>query len=309
MSHQTAREPVLRPTKSTIDRATKVKLFLARTSYRALFRVAPNVAEHLFAQRFLTPRRRKPSGPSNRWNAMELRNGSESLAAYTAGRGPAVLVIHGWESHAADLQTLGDALSHAGFRVVLVDLPAHGRSAGRRTNLVEFARVVRGVANTIGPLAGVVGHSLGAAAVVLAIRDGMLAARAVLIAPPNGPEHYVRRMASILGVSAQRIPALLSRIERLIGTAIPDVDVAQAAAALSTPALIFHDVADREVPFAHGAAVAAAWKGAQLIALENVGHRRPVTDPQVLATIVDFLRGNGGGREGKLDHAPMVNSR
>ncbi len=59
--------------------------------------------------------------------------------------------------------------------------------------------------------------------------------------------------------------------------------------ALDVPCLILHDPADREVPWAHGSAIARAWPGATLEPLDGLGHRRLLRDPDVIQRVVEFV--------------------
>jgi pimeloyl-ACP methyl ester carboxylesterase len=62
---------------------------------------------------------------------------------------------------------LARALVGAGFRVVAYDAPAHGESTGRFASLPEFARALADVAEALGKIHGLFGHSLGGAAVAM----------------------------------------------------------------------------------------------------------------------------------------------
>ena len=84
-------------------------------------------------------------------------------------------------------------LSQAGFSVVAYDAPAHGASTGRITAAPEMARVMSEVASRLGGLHGVVGHSIGGAATLLAVRGGLSLERAVLLAPPSDLRGFVER--------------------------------------------------------------------------------------------------------------------
>jgi hypothetical protein len=43
-----------------------------------------------------------------------------------------------------------------------------------------------------------------------------------------------------------------------------------------------------------GAAIAAAWPGAELVTTEGLGHRRILRDPAVVARVTDFLAADLG---------------
>ena len=72
-----------------------------------------------------------------------------------------VLLVHGWGAEASFLAAFAEPLRRRGFRVVALDLPAHGRSAGTHTNLAACARAAHRIAASFAPIAGMVGHSLG----------------------------------------------------------------------------------------------------------------------------------------------------
>ena len=68
---------------------------------------------------------------------------------------------HGWGAEASFLAAFAEPLRRLGFRVLALDLPAHGRSAGTRTNLAACARAAHRIAASFSPIAGMIGHSLG----------------------------------------------------------------------------------------------------------------------------------------------------
>jgi pimeloyl-ACP methyl ester carboxylesterase len=216
------------------------------------------------------------------------------VAVYGHGPGAPVLLAHGWEGTADDLAPIGDALAAAGFRAVAFDMPAHGRSPGRRATLRDMARAVRGVADRLGPLAAVVAHSLGAAAALLALRDGLDARAAVLVAPPGHPEPFLRGFTRALGLGPARDPGVLREIERRVGP-MERFDARTAARALAIPGLVLHDLGDRQVPFENGVAIAESWAGSELRAVEGLGHRRLLRDERVVADVVRFVLAHGVG--------------
>src|SRR5205085_11794207 len=91
-----------------------------------------------------------------------------SLNYDVAGRGPAVVLVHGLGGFGASWRDTVDALA-ARATVFAVDLPGFGRSAKPRTTyrLGYFARALRGFLDGLGVgQASLVGHSLGGAVAV-----------------------------------------------------------------------------------------------------------------------------------------------
>ncbi|MET0693246.1 MAG: hypothetical protein ABWY56_04910, partial [Propionibacteriaceae bacterium] len=52
---------------------------------------------------------------------------------------------------------------------------------------------------------------------------------------------------------------------------------------------------DRDVPYAASEHLQQVWPGATLRATDGLGHRRLLTDPEVIATVVDFVRADAAG--------------
>jgi pimeloyl-ACP methyl ester carboxylesterase len=272
----------------------RLSLALLRAEFRLLGRLAPARSDRRAAALFGTPRRRRappePGAPGLVADRFWVASGDVRLAAWSWGEGPTVALAHGWNGNAAQLSSFIRPLVDAGFRVVAFDQPAHGHSSGRRTTLLGMAEALQSIAHEVGPLHAVVAHSLGAASTALALFDNLPAARAVLIAPPADPVHFARRLAATLELSPERTQGMLAELQRDVGVHLKSLDIRRFAGWLRQPSLILHDVADREVPFAHGRAIAEAWPNARFVPLERLGHTRPLADSAVLRMAVAFLR-------------------
>lgn len=286
--------------KSTTVRSVPLAIRAVRTWFRVASAVAPRAAERQAASLFLSPPRKRRNDPpledasAGRY-AMTVREGELRVEAWSWGTGPVVLLAHGWGGVAADMAPLAGALQAAGYRAVLWDFPAHGRSAGKRTNLVEWLRTLRAVAAAVGPVHALAGHSFGGAAVALAMAEHEMDVRgAVLLAPAIGPVLFVEQFSGLIGLSAARTEGMMNHITRTIGRDPASLDARQAVAGLRVPALVVHDPADREVPWAHGQSIADAWPGSRLVRAEGLGHRRLLRDPQTIAAATEFIVGLGG---------------
>ena len=213
------------------------------------------------------------------------------MAAWSWGeRGPGVLLVHGWGSRGARFVDLGGALLASGFRVVTFDAPGHGASSGRLSSGPEFARAALAVATAVGPVSAVVGHSLGGFASALAIERGLAARRSVFISPSANVNTYSAQFASLLGVRDPVMASMRARLERRLGFEWKHMDVPRFAPAMRIPLLVFHDRDDREVRWDDGAAIAAAWPGAQLVTTTGLGHHRIVSDGAVIRQVLAFLK-------------------
>ena len=228
-----------------------------------------------------------PGLDGHRWT---LDTGRHELAVWDWGEGPTVLLSHGWGGQAADFRHLVGPLVKAGFSVVAFDHPAHGQSSGQEATLVEFARALEAVGRRVGPLEAIVGHSFGGAATALALDWGLPAKRAVLIAAPMDVRYFARGFADAVGLPERAHPRWYQAIEKKVGVSMDSLDVRELARRQRAEALVVHDEADREVPFEHGQAIAAAWPNATLQRVAGLGHRRILADAGVAELIVRTLR-------------------
>lgn len=269
-------------------------------------RIAPRFTERQAAKLFLTPRVRKGKNAGELHadllpeRAMERRAGENEpaypelptgrIALWSWGRGPTVLLIHGWSGHAGDMAPLAAELVRAGHRTVLIDMPGHGGSSAGPTNLYVYLRTLQAVGGIVGPLHGIVGHSLGGTATALALGQRLLSAqRAVLLAPAVSPWAFSWDFAQMIGLPRERVPGMVARTEELVGAKADGLNAAEAVRGLPTPVHIAHDPEDLEVPFDHSTALAAAWEGSVLVPRPGLGHRKILKDPATIRSAVEFV--------------------
>lgn len=210
------------------------------------------------------------------------------LPGWELGDGPTVLLVHGWGGRSTDLAGLAVRLADHDHRAVAVDLPAHGASPGRTADLFQLAAAVQAIGHRAGPLHGVVAHSLGSVATLLALADGLATDRAAVLAPPASLDAAVTRQLRRLGLAAGE-DRLRRRIEHRFG---PDVwqrlHVDDTAPRVRADVLVVHDVDDREVPVGDGVRVARAL-GTEPVLTTGLGHGRILADDDVAARVLDHL--------------------
>lgn len=270
-----------------------IQLRLIRLWVRLTSLLAPRYAERFSARLFLTPRKRPATPLSIEGVTPEqfsLALNGEELVGWRWGRSESkVLLLHGWSGRAADMSHIAGALAARGYEAVAIDMPAHGSSAGKTTNLAIWSQLIPVIGRKLGPFTAVIGHSFGAAAVTLALDAGLDVQRAILIAPPLGPLHFITGLREFIGLPLARAAGMEAELVRIVGRPISDFNADVVASRLLQPALIFHDPEDDEVPFAHGASIAAGWRGSSLVPVVGEGHFRILKSREVINRLVDFV--------------------
>lgn len=281
---------------STIVR--NIRMLLLRTGFAFGSWLRPSATLHRAYRLFCTPlsitRRRALATDIGGAQLGSLAVGGEQVSTYTWGdpsTQPHVLLSHGWSSHATRFLPWIAPLRAAGYAVVGFDQVGHGRSSGRRSTLPDFATVLAAVAARHGDCAAVIGHSLGGAAAMLALADGLPASRVILIAPAADPIDAASRFGRFVGLAERLSAHLFDEYEAHHPLRVASLQAHLKAPSIARPALIVHDLADREVPWAEGERYARHWPDARLLTTTGLGHHRVVDDAGVIDVGLRFLRG------------------
>lgn len=268
-------------------------------------RLWPALATRAARRLFLTPLppkwlvRRQHTG--SQWQVRQWPfEGATVTLHERAGDGPTVLLAHGWGGHAGQMGALAAALAEAGMRPVIMEMPAHGQSAGLTSSLPQFARAIEYVAGKLGqggqPVEVLLAHSLGATAAAYAAARNLPLARLVLVAPAASPVGYTHLFAKVFGLSERTRAGMQRSIEAREGVLMHHFEAAMVGARIRLPTLVVHDRNDVINPFSDGEAFAGAVPNAQLMATEGLGHRAILKDAAVVARVLAFVRGGRDAR-------------
>jgi len=219
---------------------------------------------------------------------MKIPYGMGGIQAWTWGKGPVILLVHGWEGRGSQLGSFVDPLVRAGFRVVTFDAPGHGDSTGDQASLFTFVDAIHTVARHVGPIHTAIAHSMGGASVLAALNSGFEVGRVVFLAPADA-SLAIGRFADTVGMSDVVRERLRDLVEARHGAAIESIRGDRLAASMNIPALVFHDDRDRFVPMSDAESISGAWPGAELRRTHGLGHHRILRDQQVVGAAIDFI--------------------
>lgn len=206
-----------------------------------------------------------------------------------------VLIVHGWAGEAAFMGAIAEYLRRRGFRAVMMDMPAHGLSSGTEANLIDCARAVLEVAESIGSIRFALGHSIGAMAALTAGEGRSPLPRAypfdayVLIAMPDRFAEVTRKFGAELGLKTAAQRAFEHRLEALAERRIVDFTGSALLAATARPTLLIHARDDQDVAFSAADSMCAATPHAELQAFDGLGHRAILYAPQVVRAAAAFI--------------------
>src|SRR5579872_5505047 len=228
---------------------------------------------------------------------LEVETPFGGVMAWRLGPGPATLMVHGWEDDNALWSPLIDVCAEMLRASVAFDLPGHGWSPAEECSMEAAGRAVLAVAEALGPIDSIVGHSFGCGATIWALAHGLSVPRAVLIASPvprSSARGWDMEEWKKHQVGRGEDPAVVDRAMALMAErparnerdyAVEDVLPGLGA----TRALIVHSIDDDSCPVANSQRMAELWPGSELVLLDGLGHRLIAQDDDVVARIVDFI--------------------
>ncbi len=179
------------------------------------------------------------------------------VPALAAGPRPTVVLLHGWCGNASNLLPPAQVLHQAGFAVLLMESRNHGRSdCDDHSSLPRFAEDLDSAIDWLKTLARVdptcivaLGHSVGAAAVLLSASRRQDLAGVVSIAAFAHPEQLMRRWFALRYVPYWPLAWMINRsLERVIGASFDDIAPVNTVGKATCPVLLVHGRQDSVVP-------------------------------------------------------------
>lgn len=250
---------------------------------------AARIAERLFTRPPQHPLRPQEEAFLETGEPFSVAHAGLQLAGWSWGRGPVVVLMHGWGSRAGRFRLFVPELQARGFRVVAFDGPGHGRTGGSSASLPQFAAALAAVSDVVGPVSAFIGHSLGGAAALFAMGRLVPPVPAVLISAPSDPVVFWRRFVRHLAIPRSVRDRLQQDLERRFGITWDDLNLIPVAAALPSALLVIHDEGDEDVPVEEGRAIAAAAPGGSFVLTHGLGHRAIMRDAAVVRLAVEFI--------------------
>ena len=273
-------------------RTVRFRQFALKMLLTVLWRISRAFTKRTLEKLFFAPHAYRTTPAENlRLEAgrrFQVHVNGKAVQCWQLGDGPGILFVHGWNGRGIQFHPFFDPLTTAGYSTIIFDAPAHGESQGRTTNGFEIAETVRALLNLENGLdsglniKGIIAHSLGASAVIMALSRQDSCPDAVLIAPPLKLKEILYGTFDHHGIPKVVYRSIIAEMEESLGYTLEKDNPHLLVKDIKSELLIVHDRDDRTAPYEDSEEVYNKCSNVTLHTTEGLGHRRILTDRSVV---------------------------
>jgi pimeloyl-ACP methyl ester carboxylesterase len=223
------------------------------------------------------------------------RFGSTNTIGYrwNKGAGKKLLIVHGFRSASANFLHFVPPLIQKGYEVVAFDAPAHGLSAGKTLNAIEYKDFIAAINKHFGAFDAFLSHSFGGLAVSMNLAElpDSQNIKTVLIAPAANSRQLITSFFKEMRIKDKAVQEhFYANINRLSGKDIGWFAIARCVNDIKGPVLWIHDEHDKITPIDDALQIRKTQPhNFQFLFTTNLGHRRIYRDRDVVTAVINFL--------------------
>lgn len=257
--------------------------------------ISSALAARWFQHLFFTPIRYKSPEKeieiTRSANRYKLLVDDKNIQIYTWGEGIPVLMVHGWAGRGTQFRKFVEPFTTQGFKVVAIDGPAHGKSDGTKTEIMEFASVIERVYLREKAVA-IIAHSFGGVASLYAMANGLQNKVQINIASPTIGEEIIKSFLKALKASEHIGKMFRDFILNQTGKRFEEFSALEIVKRIphEFDLLLVYDEDDDEVTMEHANAIKKVYPQANLFQTKGLGHNRILKEDRVINRCVTFIQ-------------------
>lgn len=277
-----------------------ITLRIVRWWFPKLEKYASPLALRLFVQLFFTPLHYGFPSKEMEWIKKSKRSSfninGKKIEIYSWGEEdrPFILFIHGWAGRATQFYNFFPPFMAARYRVVAVDGPAHGKSEGKQTNILEFEEMLKKLVDRYGKPVGVIAHSFGGVAMLMAIANGLSIDKLINIGTPSIGDKIIQTFLKAVNGNWSTAEKFKRYMIKKYGRSFDEFSGQYFIPQIKTlDLLLIHDENDKDVSIEHAERIKELYPRAQLYRTTGLGHTRILKDEDVIRTSLRFIHQAG----------------
>ncbi len=219
-----------------------------------------------------------------------LPHSKKEIRNYSFGDSPEkILLVHGWSGRGTQLSKIAENLVNSGYSTISFDAPAHGKSPGKQSMMLDFIEAIHLLDEKYGPFKAVIGHSLGGMSSLRAIKEGLKTEKLIIIGTANSITHITREFNRNINMNDKVAAAMKSYLDQRFGIDMDEYSGAVSAEKVSVPSLIIHDKQDVDVELSSAYELNDSLTNSELFITEGLGHRRILGNEKVINKVKTYL--------------------
>ena len=279
-----------------------MRMFLSVTTFvfKILGAISPTLAGKLALRIFMTPpkviipRRERQIREAAKLHFIDVKNRQISVRVW--GDGPTILLAHGWGGRSSQFMAFIGPLVAAGYRVVGFEIPGHGDSTGKQSNMLDGATVLAEVAKQEGPLEAIIAHSFGTGTTLLAMdKYEVEAPKVVLISSFSSVAFILEIFGELFSLRQSTLDALqkvaINKFthEYHVEWSWEEISPLVTIKNFDSELLLIHDEKDHEVPLEEVLPLHNSQPDANKLITSGFGHRKILINKDVIETTLAFI--------------------
>jgi len=226
------------------------------------------------------------------------------INVFSKGEGEPVLMIHGWNNRAYSLRHIANKLVTEGYKVIIPDLPCHGKSSGIFIDQIEMGYALQGVLSYVKKEYGdfkLITYSWGGTATLLAMDQLRKKGKAIYpqkiisLSLPTYPNAIMDLFCEMLDLSdklkkglEKKLIAIAKKDNRTLAEAFP-IFLSETIEDNKFKLTIIHDEYDEAIAVDNCERFVKKFPKTNSVFTQNLGHIKILKAPEVMDCIVTNL--------------------
>ena len=268
-------------------------LKILKKTFPLIEKTTPSIAERIATRFFLTPMRfgftkgEKEFLPTVEQFELKLKN--HNIAAYKAGKGPAIICSHGWAGRGAQFRIFAPKIIASGYTFVTFDAWGHGNSKGKQSSVFNFAEAIEALLQMYEDTAGVIGHSMGGVASGILMEKGVQIPSLVTIGSPSISEDILTEFANAINGSKKVNEGIKKRSLKKYGRDFEELSLSKTIKYANNPVLSVHGTRDKSVDLNNLDAIKKGNPSVETLIVEDAGHFSILKNESLIDQIISWI--------------------
>lgn len=282
----------MKKNKKDFRKVPRIILFIGKILQNTSKRLTTKFAIYLFTtpMKFTAPKREQQMALSAQKQRLLIPEIQKEIQVYCYGYSKKkILLVHGWAGRGTQLYKIADKLLENGYMTISFDGPAHGKSEGSQTSMIEFIHSIENLEKEFGPFHAAIGHSLGGMSLLNATRRGLKLKSLITIGSGDMISDILTVFLKKVDLDQNYKSRIKSIFNKKLNEEMDNFSGSIAARKVCIPTLVVHDTDDKEVPVSCAYNIRQNLKQGVLLITDKLGHNRILKDSFVVHRVVSFI--------------------